>query len=112
MLLRIVGPDFVAGIVRGGACAPILRKHLKGKTLREIRAYCAERRWTVEIIGGHMQVNEEVKGWCETNAAMLERLAPIDIVTAWEEFKARSVHRWPGEPPHCPSCACGLPIAP
>jgi hypothetical protein len=58
MLLRITGRDeygrkFCAGIERGGACAPILRRHLKGKTLREIRAYCAEkeRGWTVEIVG-------------------------------------------------------------
>lgn len=46
-MLRITAPHFVAGIVRGGDCAPILR-YMRGWTLREIRAYCARKGWTVE----------------------------------------------------------------
>lgn len=48
MLLRIVAPHFVAGIVRGGDVAPIIA-YMKGWTLRQIRAYCAKRGWSVEI---------------------------------------------------------------
>jgi hypothetical protein len=55
-----------------------------------------------------MQVNEEAKSWCKNNAAMLEGMAPIDIVHAWEEFMARTINPWPREPPHCPSCSCGM----
>jgi hypothetical protein len=51
MMLRITAPHFCAGIVRGGECAPILRKHLKGKTLREIREYCRARGWKLEVLG-------------------------------------------------------------
>jgi hypothetical protein len=49
MTLRITAPHFVAGIVRGGLCAPII-KYMRGWTLREIRSYCQKRGWTVEVI--------------------------------------------------------------
>lgn len=64
-LLRIVAPGFVAGIVpEGGGCAPILRK-LRGRdsawrpvsidmflwSEAKIRAFCARRRWGVEVVG-------------------------------------------------------------
>ena len=48
MMLRIVAPHFVAGIVRGGLCAPII-KYMKGWTLAQIRAYCKKKKWEVEI---------------------------------------------------------------
>lgn len=48
-MLRIVAPHFVAGIVRGGACAPIIA-YMKGWTLREIRDYCARKGWLVELV--------------------------------------------------------------
>lgn len=48
-MLRIVAPHFVAGIVRGGAVAPII-KYMRGWTLAEIRRYCATKRWTVEVM--------------------------------------------------------------
>lgn len=49
MMLRITAPHFVAGIERGGACAPILR-YMKGWTLRQIRDYCASKHWTIEVM--------------------------------------------------------------
>jgi hypothetical protein len=30
--------------------------------------------------------------WCDQNAHMLEVLSPIDIVTAWEEYRQRTTH--------------------
>jgi hypothetical protein len=49
MMLRISAPQFVAGIVRGGRVAPII-KYMKGWTLAQIRAYCAKKGWTVEVM--------------------------------------------------------------
>lgn len=47
MMLRIMGRKFCAGMVRGGAHAPILR-NLKGKTPASIRDYCKRRGWILE----------------------------------------------------------------
>ncbi len=49
MMLRIVAPHFVAGIVRGGDVAPII-KYMKGMTLTQIRTYCERKCWTVEVM--------------------------------------------------------------
>lgn len=49
MMLRIVATHFVAGIVRGGDVAPII-KYMKGWTLKQIRVYCARKGWTVEVM--------------------------------------------------------------
>ena len=49
MMLRISAPHFVAGIVRGGDVAPII-KYMKGWTLAQIRAYCERKRWDVEVM--------------------------------------------------------------
>lgn len=49
MMLRISAPHFVAGIVRGGDVAPII-KYMKGWTLPQIRAYCARKGWSVEVM--------------------------------------------------------------
>lgn len=38
-MLRISAPHFVAGIVSGGLCAPII-KYMQGWTQAQIRAYC------------------------------------------------------------------------
>lgn len=46
-MLRIVAPHFVAGIVRGGQCAPII-KYMKGWTLDRIEEYCRRKGWAVE----------------------------------------------------------------
>lgn len=48
-MLRIVAPHFVAGIVRGGDAAPIIR-YMKGKTLHWILSYCARKGWSVEVM--------------------------------------------------------------
>lgn len=48
-MLRITAPHFVAGIVRGGPCAPII-SYMKGMTLREIKAYCRKKGWIVETM--------------------------------------------------------------
>lgn len=45
--LRITAPHFVAGIVQGGAVAPIIR-YMKGWSKNQIVAYCAKKRWSVE----------------------------------------------------------------
>lgn len=47
-MVRIVAPHFVAAIVRGGLCAPIIA-YMKGWTLTQIRAYCAKKGWTCEV---------------------------------------------------------------
>lgn len=49
MMLRITAPHFVAGIVRGGLCAPIIG-YMKGWTFAEIKAYCAKKRWVIEVM--------------------------------------------------------------
>jgi len=49
MMLRILAPHFVAGIVRGGQVAPIIR-YMKGWTYRRILDYCARKGWSVEVI--------------------------------------------------------------
>ncbi len=49
MMLRITAPRFVAGIVRGGLCAPII-KYMKGWTLAQIKSYCKRKGWTVEVM--------------------------------------------------------------
>ncbi len=46
-MLRIVAPHFVAGIVRGGAVAPII-SYMKGWTFRQIMDYCTRKGWKVE----------------------------------------------------------------
>lgn len=48
MMIRIVAPYFVAGIVKGGSVAPII-KYMKGWTLKEIQEYCKRKGWEVEI---------------------------------------------------------------
>lgn len=48
-MLRISAPHFVAGIVRGGQVAPIIR-YMKGWTLAQIKAYCERKGWTVEVM--------------------------------------------------------------
>jgi len=48
-MLRIVAPHFVAGIVRGGMVAPIIR-YMKGWTRAKIEAYCRRKGWTVEVM--------------------------------------------------------------
>ena len=48
-MLRIVAPHFVAGIVRDGPVAPII-SYMKGWTLARIRAYCARKGWSVEVM--------------------------------------------------------------
>jgi len=48
MMLRITAPHFCAGIVRGGACAPILA-YMKGWKFRHIRMYCKAKGWQMEI---------------------------------------------------------------
>lgn len=47
-LIRIVAPHFVAGLVIGGPCAPIIR-YMQGWSVDRIKAYCASKRWTVEF---------------------------------------------------------------
>jgi len=49
MMLRIIAPHFIAGIIQGGAVAPII-KYMKGWKLRKILDYCKFKGWTVEII--------------------------------------------------------------
>lgn len=53
-LVRVIAPSFVAGFgVRNGRCveaAPILRRHLLGKTADEARAAIAARRWCAYIV--------------------------------------------------------------
>lgn len=49
MMLRIVAPHFVAGIVRGGDCAPIIR-YMKGWRLLQIQQYCANKKWVCEML--------------------------------------------------------------
>jgi hypothetical protein len=49
MMLRIVSPHFVAGIVRGGLCAPIIG-YMRGWTFAQIRDYCVRKNWTVEVM--------------------------------------------------------------
>lgn len=46
-MLRISSARFVAGIVRGGRCAPIIA-YMKGWTLKQILTYCRAKGWTVE----------------------------------------------------------------
>lgn len=59
ILVRVVSDYFCASIVVvEGKCveaAPILRKHLLGRSADEIRAICARRRWRATIC------NAEVK---------------------------------------------------
>lgn len=57
-MLRITAPHFVAGIVQGGMVAPII-KYMKGWTLREIRAYCERKGWTVELIEAEQKRNRK-----------------------------------------------------
>ncbi len=47
-VVRIIAPHFVAGIVQGGAVAPIIH-YMKGWTLREIRDYCQKKNWEIEV---------------------------------------------------------------
>lgn len=49
MLIRIVAPHFVAGAVRGGPIAPIIR-YMKGWSFKQIQAYCDKKGWTVEVV--------------------------------------------------------------
>lgn len=49
---RVVAPHFVAGFVARSEtafwAAPILLRHLAGKTLKQFLAYATKRGWTVE----------------------------------------------------------------
>ena len=47
-LVRILAPHFVAGLVLGGQCAPIIR-YMHGWPPERIRAYCKGKGWTVEF---------------------------------------------------------------
>lgn len=49
MMVRITSKWFVAGIVQGGAVAPVIR-YMKGWTLSQIRRYCVDRGWTLEVL--------------------------------------------------------------
>ena len=49
MMLRISAPHFVAGIVRGGAVAPIIA-YMKGWSLYKIESYCGGKGWIIERI--------------------------------------------------------------
>jgi hypothetical protein len=51
MMYRITAPYFVAGIVRGGLCAPIIR-YMQGWTGKQIHDYCRKRGWQIEVING------------------------------------------------------------
>lgn len=44
-MIRIEAPHFVAGIVQGGLCAPIIG-YMKGWTARQICRYASEKGWT------------------------------------------------------------------
>lgn len=48
MLVRITAPHFCAGICEMGI-APILA-YMRGWTVKQIREYCARKRWTMEIL--------------------------------------------------------------
>lgn len=49
VMVRILAPHFVAAIVRGGECAPIL-SYMRGWTLPRILAYVRSKRWTAEVM--------------------------------------------------------------
>jgi len=57
------------------------RKHEALKLLGRV----AGRSVVVANMGGGM-----IRTWCSSNAHMLEVLAPLDIVIAWEEYRTRS----------------------
>jgi hypothetical protein len=52
-LYRITGKTYggrlFCAAIGEGLCAPIL-KYMKGWTVRRIKAFCAERGWTIEVI--------------------------------------------------------------
>jgi hypothetical protein len=48
------GQRFCAGIGEG-MCAPILRKYMRGLTVRQIKALCAARGWTIEVLADRVQ---------------------------------------------------------
>jgi len=76
MMVRIVAPHFTAGMVRGGACAPILHyMRAKGWTLRQIRAYCHdEQGWTMELIDDEKPEYVECRGgWATLYRPLIER---------------------------------------
>ena len=54
MLVRVVAPHFVAGFVMEDgkitACAPILRRHVMGKTADQIRSLCKAKGWRASIV--------------------------------------------------------------
>lgn len=56
MMLRILAPHFVAGIVRGGPVAPII-KYMKGWTLPAIREYCQKKGWEIQVMGDKSEGN-------------------------------------------------------
>jgi hypothetical protein len=53
MLVRIVGPDFVAGlIIKDDKCvraAPVLRRFI-GKSADDVRAHCRQRGWHASVV--------------------------------------------------------------
>lgn len=48
-LVQISGPTFTADVVVGVEAAPIVR-FMRLWTLEQIRAYCARKRWRVEVV--------------------------------------------------------------
>ena len=62
-LVRVVAPHFVAGfVVRDGRCveaAPILRRHLMGRTVEEARAIIAGKGWRAHIVRTGDEPGEE-----------------------------------------------------
>jgi len=49
MMIRIVAPHFVAGIVPGGKCAPIL-SYMAGWPTQRIIEYCQRKHWRCELM--------------------------------------------------------------
>lgn len=49
MMYRITAPHFVAGIVRGGLCAPII-KYMQGWDGKRIYDYCKAKGWHIEVL--------------------------------------------------------------
>lgn len=53
-LVRVEAPHFVAGFVVDGdvvtLCAPILKKHLLGKTVRQARKIIERQRWRAFVV--------------------------------------------------------------
>lgn len=55
-LVRVVAPHFVAGFETDGIvrrAAPILMRHLIGKTDEQARAYIASKGWRASVVADH-----------------------------------------------------------